>query len=91
MKDLCIGAGILFFAGVLTCYAVTPPRYLETKDFKQCLNVQDFGSWQGWCLPADKPVGCPAASWEQLNMETGKDCVPRCPAPLHSAGNSEDM
>ena len=52
-----------------------PPAYLQVKDFKKCLDTQDMGSWQSWCLPAEKPSHCPQASWQQLEK---MDNIPAC-------------
>ncbi|MBS1229503.1 MAG: hypothetical protein H6R17_2780 [Proteobacteria bacterium] len=59
--------------------AALPPKYLGIKDFKQCLAVQQIGSYRAWCMPSEKPQSCPAASWDELKALAGSDRIPDCP------------
>nr|WP_321467511.1 hypothetical protein [uncultured Desulfobulbus sp.] len=77
--SLFLSFALLFVAVVGENSAVAPPKYLEIKNFKQCLTTQKFDTWEGWCMPALKPETCPAESWEQLNALDENDKVPPCP------------
>lgn len=46
-----------------------PPQYLEVKDFKLCLETQDNGTWQSWCLPRKQPKACSDKSWAKLSRQ----------------------
>ncbi len=46
--------------------AALPPQYLSVPDFKRCLSSQSKGTWQAWCVPKQKPTGCPQSSWDAL-------------------------
>lgn len=74
-----IAAAMVFAAFAGSSSAVTPPKYLEIKDFKLCLAIQKFDTWEGWCMPAQKPGTCPAESWQQLNALEGEDKLSPCP------------
>ena len=50
-----------------------PPAYLSVPQYKACVDKKNMGSWSSICKPAEKPVDCPADSWEQLFGE----CVVR--------------
>ena len=73
-------SGLLLAAIASTSIAALPPKYLAVKDFKQCLAVQESGTYHAWCLPPAKPQNCPTASWDELKALTGNDRVPDCPA-----------
>lgn len=47
---------------------ILPPKYLQIKDFKKCLNVKQQDTYYYYCLPANKPKLCPQNSWEQLTL-----------------------
>ena len=72
-------SGLLLAAIATTSVAALPPKYLAVKDFKQCLSVQESGTYRAWCLPAQKPQNCPATSWAELTALTASDRVPDCP------------
>ena len=74
-------SGLLLAAIATTSVAALPPKYLAVKDFKQCLSIQESGTYRAWCLPAQKPHNCPATSWDELTALTASDRVPDCPTP----------
>jgi hypothetical protein len=78
--SLSIFMGLMLVAAASNSYSVPPPEYLKIKDFKKCLDTQNFGTWKGWCMPAEKPESCPAESWEQLKALTEKEKLHNCPA-----------
>ena len=76
----------LAFAGMATgSSAALPPKYLGISDFQLCLGTQDSHSYRSWCMPAEKPASCPAASWEQLRALAAVDKLPDCPAGSSAA------
>lgn len=70
---------LLLACVTLASSAALPPKYLGIKDFKQCLAVQQISSYRAWCMPSEKPLSCPATSWDELKALTGNDRVPDCP------------
>jgi hypothetical protein len=71
---------ILLLAGVASAsHAALPPKYLQVKNFTQCLGKHQVDAYVGWCMPAKKSESCPAASWKQLKALAGKDKLPNCP------------
>ena len=54
---------------------VLPPQYLAVKDFKSCLQTQDNGTWQSWCLPKTKLKACSDGSWAKLLAQNE---LPQC-------------
>lgn len=56
------------------------PGYLQVPDFQKCLASQQQGSYQTWCLPAQRPDQCPQASWQQLQQLPVGQQVPACRA-----------
>ena len=72
--------GLLLAAIASASAAALPPKYLAVKDFKQCLAVQEFGTYRAWCMPAQQPASCPAPSWAELTALAGNDRVPDCPS-----------
>ena len=71
--------GLLLAAVASISFAALPPKYLGIKDFKLCLATQQSNGYRAWCLPAQQPERCPAASWQELKALTGSDRVPDCP------------
>ncbi len=54
--------------------ATWTPEYLNVKDFKMCLGVENTRGWEGYCMPDEQPIECPDESWEQLQKMKLKDC-----------------
>ena len=77
--------GLVFASLATGSTAALPPKYLGISDFKLCLGAQDSHAYRSWCMPAEKPASCPAASWEQLGALAGADKVPGCPAGSSAA------
>ena len=75
-KNVILVLGVLLLA--LTAFAKLPPRYLEIKDFEQCLGTRDMCGMKSWCMPTEKPDACEEESWEELNALTGDDRLPSC-------------
>jgi len=46
--------------------ASIPPAYLQVAKFKNCLDTEDMGGWQGYCLPEERNNDCPLKSWDKL-------------------------
>jgi hypothetical protein len=46
--------------------ATWTPKYLEVKDFKKCLGIQEYRGWEGYCMPKKKLDECPTDSWKSL-------------------------
>jgi len=42
------------------------PDYLSVPNFQNCLNQNDNGGYQTWCLGQNKPANCPQDSWNKL-------------------------
>ena len=42
------------------------PDYLKVESYKNCLDVQEYRGWEGWCMPAGQPKNCPDNSWSKL-------------------------
>lgn len=61
-------------------FAVTPPKYLSVRDFRQCLASEPHDSYRTWCLPAQQPQQCSDDSWQQLQALQGDDRVAACAA-----------
>ena len=59
----------------MTSSKVLPPAYLSVPGFKACLETQDKGAWQLWCLPQKKPEKCSDDSWQQLSKMQD---LPKC-------------
>lgn len=78
-------SGMLFACVATGSTAALPPKYLGIEDFKLCLGTQDNTTYRSWCIPAEKPASCPAASWEQLRALAGADKLPDCPAGSSAA------
>ena len=57
---------------------VLPPAYLQVNQFKDCLSQADRGTWKAWCMPANRPEHCPAASWKQLQALPAKAGLSDC-------------
>lgn len=76
LRPLCLSALLACCAS--SALAVTPPKYLAVKDFKQCLAEQQHGSYTTWCLPPKRAKACPRASWKQLRGLKGEDALPPC-------------
>ncbi len=72
--------GLMFATVAINSFAAPPPTYLQIKEFKKCLETQKIDTWEGWCIPAEKPESCPEESWEQLKALTGKEKLPDCPS-----------
>ena len=77
--------GLMSASVALNSSAALPPKYLGVQDFKQCLGIQQIRTFSVWCLPAEKPEGCPATSWEELKALTGPDKIPDCPSGSDTA------
>lgn len=58
--------------------AVGAPEYLQVANHQACLEKKDFGTWEGYCTPANKPADCPEESWTKLNSLTGNDKPSPC-------------
>lgn len=43
-----------------------PPKYLQVKDFKECLGTEQISTYSQYCMPKHKPEHCPFDSWQQL-------------------------
>lgn len=72
--------GLLLAAVASASSAALPPKYLGVKDFKLCLATRQSNGYRAWCMPAQQPERCPAASWQELKALAGNDRVPDCPA-----------
>jgi hypothetical protein len=79
---------LLLTSLAISSHAALPPKYLQVKDFKQCLSTHQIDTYTAWCMPAQKSEGCPAASWKQLKALAGKDKVADCPQDPISAPSS---
>jgi len=53
-----------------------PPKYLQVKDFKECLGTEQVSTHTQYCMPQYKPNACPLDSWQQLV----KLDMPKCKA-----------
>ncbi|HJD67650.1 MAG TPA: hypothetical protein LFV66_04295 [Rickettsia endosymbiont of Bembidion lapponicum] len=53
-----------------------PPKYLQVKDFKECLGTEQVSTYTQYCMPEHKPEHCPLDSWQQLV----KLALPKCKA-----------
>merc|ERR1711936_665703 len=54
-----------------------PPKFMSVEGWKDCMESKDMGSWDAWCLPAQKPKSnkCLEKSWKELQeMEGAKPC-----------------
>merc|ERR1711910_94190 len=54
-----------------------PPKFMSVEGWKDCMEPKDMGSWDAWCLPAQKPKSnkCLEKSWKELQeMEGAKPC-----------------
>lgn len=45
---------------------VLPPKYLQVKDFKECLGTEQVNTYTQYCVPEHKPEHCSFESWQQL-------------------------
>ena len=45
---------------------ILPPAYLSVSDWKQCLAIENKGTWKAYCLPQKRLSNCPIASWKKL-------------------------
>ncbi|GAA5253092.1 hypothetical protein [Candidatus Rickettsia kedanie] len=43
-----------------------PPKYLQVKDFKECLGTEQVSIHTQYCMLGHKPEHCPFDSWQQL-------------------------
>jgi len=45
-----------------------PPKFMSVEGWKDCMESKDMGSWDAWCLPAQKPKSnkCLEKSWKEL-------------------------
>ncbi|WP_156455135.1 hypothetical protein [Janthinobacterium sp. B9-8] len=74
-----LSMAIALIAGIsANSFAALPPKYLEIKDFKQCLQEKEINSYRIVCMPKKKLAACPRASWKQLNALTENDKIPAC-------------
>jgi hypothetical protein len=55
-----------------------PPKYLAVEGFQSCLQTEDQGSHQSWCMPDARPAACAEASWAELSALRGSDRVAAC-------------
>jgi hypothetical protein len=68
--------GILMVTPLLG-FSMQPPEYLSVPEFKKCLASQKIDTMEQWCLPENKPQGCPEESWGKLsNMDLLKCSTP---------------
>ncbi|KJV99891.1 hypothetical protein RAMDARK_1751 [Rickettsia amblyommatis str. Darkwater] len=37
----------------------SPPKYLQVKDFKECLGTEPVSTHTQYCMPEHKPEHCP--------------------------------
>lgn len=58
--------------------AALPPKYLQVKEFDQCLQTEQVGTHQQWCLPLARPDACRTESWEQLQKLQFEERMPVC-------------
>lgn len=42
------------------------PKYLDVKNYKKCLGIQEYRGWEGYCMPTKRPSECPKKSWDTL-------------------------
>ncbi|MBV9575619.1 MAG: hypothetical protein JO149_03245 [Gammaproteobacteria bacterium] len=47
-------------------FALPAPKYLSVPHWKSCVRTVTKGSAKFVCLPAKKPLKCPADSWKTL-------------------------
>ncbi|MFC7421757.1 hypothetical protein ACFQNF_18010 [Iodobacter arcticus] len=74
-----LSMAIAFITGIsANSFAALPPKYLEIKDFKKCLQEKEIDSYRIVCMPKKKLAACPRASWKQLNALTENDKIPAC-------------
>ncbi|MDP3478333.1 MAG: hypothetical protein Q8R88_01085 [Desulfoprunum sp.] len=72
--------GLIFAILATNSFAALPPKYLEVKEFQQCLSTQKIDTYEVWCMPAKKILSCPATSWKELKALAGIDKLPKCPS-----------
>merc|ERR1712168_175320 len=66
-----------------------PPKFMSVEGWKDCMESKDMGSWDAWCLPAQKPKSnkCLEKSWKELQeMEGAKPCG----GPGNESGNGSE-
>jgi len=66
-----------------------PPKFMSVEGWKDCMESKDMGSWDAWCLPAQKPKSnkCLEKSWKELQeMEGAKPCG----GPGNDSGNGSE-
>ena len=56
---------------------ITAPDNSERGQMVQAIILRNC--YRAWCMPAQQPQRCPAASWQELKALAGNDRVPDCP------------
>lgn len=69
---------IIFIFSILlvssSSWGVLPPKYLSVPEWQSCVSTVTKGGANFVCLPAEKPLTCPQASWDDPSLREIEVC-----------------